>query len=142
MHLTSAVSLRMSLAVVSFAVASTLVSSGVAAMTGGQEVPAFTTQLPNVPGQRLTAIVVHYAPGTASPQHHHSGSVYAYVLSGVIRSQNSATGPAKDFKAGESFFEPPGSHHLMSRNASATEPASLLAVFVANDGAVLTTPDK
>ena len=64
------------------------------------------------------------------------------VLSGTIRSQNSATGPVKDFKAGESFLEPPGSHHLISSNASTTEPASLLAIFVADDGAILTTSEK
>jgi quercetin dioxygenase-like cupin family protein len=104
--------------------------------------PVFGTELPNVPGKRLTTIVVRYAPGAASPPHYHAGSVYAYVLSGTIRSENSATGPVKDFKAGESFFEPPGSHHLISANASTTEPASLLAVFVADDGAVLTTSEK
>ena len=111
-------------------------------MPGVKIEPVFRTELPNVPGKRLTAIVVSYAPAAASPQHHHAGSVYAYVLSGTIRSQNSATGPVKDFKAGEGFFEPPGSHHLISANASTTEPASLLAIIVADDAAVLTTPEK
>src|SRR2546421_728186 len=55
-----------------------------------------------------------------------------------IRSENSATGPAKVYKAGETFFEPPGSKHLVSENASATEPARLLAIFVADDDAQLT----
>jgi quercetin dioxygenase-like cupin family protein len=82
------------------------------------------------------------APGGKSGKHHHAGSVLAYVLSGEIRSENSATGPAKVYKAGESFFEPPGSEHLVSENASASEPASLLAVFVADDGPHLTTFDK
>jgi quercetin dioxygenase-like cupin family protein len=68
--------------------------------------------------------------------------VFVYVLSGQIRSENSATGPAKVYKAGETFFEPPGSEHLVSENASETEPASLLAVFVADDGAKLTTYNK
>jgi quercetin dioxygenase-like cupin family protein len=68
--------------------------------------------------------------------------VFAYVLSGDIRLENSASGPARAYKAGEGFFEPPGSEHLVSENASATEPASLLAVFVANHGAQLTTFDK
>ena len=63
-------------------------------------------------------------------------------LSGAIRSENSATGPVKVYKAGESFFEPPGSRHLVSENASAKEQASLLAVHVADDGAQLTTFDK
>ena len=98
-------------------------------------------KLPNVPGKSITAIVVSYAPGAKSVKHHHAGSVLAYVLSGEIRSENSATGPAKVYKAGETFFEPPGSEHLVSENASATEPASLLAVFVADDGAQLTNFD-
>jgi quercetin dioxygenase-like cupin family protein len=68
--------------------------------------------------------------------------VLAYVLSGEIRSENSATGPAKVYKAGESFFEPPGSKHLVSENASATKSASLLAIFIADDGATLTTHYK
>jgi quercetin dioxygenase-like cupin family protein len=102
--------------------------------------PVFSALLPNVPGKRLTAVVVNYGPGEASPAHHHSGSVFAFVLSGEIKSENSATGPAKVFKAGEGFFEPPGSTHSISGNASTTEPASLLAVFVADDGATLTMP--
>ncbi len=104
--------------------------------------PVFSQNLPNVPGQALTAIVVDYPPGGRSQKHHHAGSVFAYVLSGAIRSENSATGPAKIYKAGESFFEPPGSEHLVSENASASEPASLLAVFVADEGATLKTDDK
>ena len=109
---------------------------------GAQVRPVLSEKLPNVPGESLTAVVVSYAPGGRSPAHHHAGSVFAYVLSGAIRSENSATGPAKVYKAGESFFEPPGSEHLVSENASATEPASLLAVFVADDGAVLKSADE
>jgi quercetin dioxygenase-like cupin family protein len=118
------------------------------AITGAQADEAvtvkkvFASQLPNVPGDSLTAVVVTYQPGEKSAAHHHAGSVFAYVLSGAIRSQVSPDGPAKIYKAGESFFEPPGSSHLVSENASATEPASLLAVFVAPDGATLTAPGK
>jgi quercetin dioxygenase-like cupin family protein len=102
----------------------------------------FTGRLPNVPGKSLTAVAVTYPPGGKSGSHYHAGSVFAYVLSGKIRSENSATGPAKVYSAGESFFEPPGSEHRVSENASASEPASLLAVFVADDGAKLTTFSK
>lgn len=106
---------------------------------GGEVEVAFSGTLPNVPGKSLTAVVVSYAPGGKSAAHHHAGSVFAYVLSGAIRSESSATGPARVYEAGQSFFEPPGSEHLVSENASATEPASLLAIFVADDGATLTT---
>jgi quercetin dioxygenase-like cupin family protein len=109
---------------------------------GGAEVTQVLSQkLENAPGQTLTALVVRYGPGGKSTSHHHAGSVFAYVLSGAIRSENSATGPARVYRAGESFFEPVGSVHRVSENASATEPASLLAVFVANDGAKLTTDE-
>ena len=103
--------------------------------------PAFTHKLPNMPGATVTGLLVTYPPGGRSAPHHHAGSVIAYVLSGTVRSENSATGPARVYKAGESFFEPPGSTHLVSENASATEPASLLAIFVAADGATLKTDD-
>jgi quercetin dioxygenase-like cupin family protein len=101
---------------------------------------AFSEKLPNVPGKRLTGIHVTYAPGGKSSSHAHAGSVYAYVLSGKIRSENSVTGPARVYSAGEGFFEPPGSVHTISENASETEPASLLAIFVADEGAQLTGP--
>jgi len=109
---------------------------------GDKVTPVRSEKLPNVPGKSLTAVVVNYAPGGKSASHHHAGSVLAYVLTGSIRSENSATGPARVYKAGESFFEPPGSEHLVSENASTTEPASLLAIFVADDGAQLTTFEK
>jgi quercetin dioxygenase-like cupin family protein len=104
----------------------------------GHEHTVFSAQLPNVPGKTLTAVVVEYAPGGSSAPHRHAGSVFAYVLSGQIRSENSATGPARVYRPGETFFEPPGSTHLVGANASDTEPASLLAVFVADDRAQLT----
>ena len=103
---------------------------------------AFNHPLPNLPGNSVTGILVAYEPGGKSAAHRHAGSVVAYVLTGAIRSENSATGAARVYKAGESFFEPAGSVHLVSENASATEPASLLAVFVAEDGATLTTPEN
>ena len=114
----------------------------VAAEPGAQVQVVNMAPLPNVPGKSITGVLVTYAPGGRSPAHHHAGSVMAFVLAGAIRSESSATGPARVYQAGESFFEPPGSEHLVSENASATEPASLLAVFVADDGAELTHFDR
>lgn len=113
-------------------------TASAAEVAGAEVQPVLAKALPNVPGKSLTAVVVSYGPGGTSPKHHHSGSVFAYVLSGAIRSQVSGQGPAKVYKAGEAFFEPPGSEHLVSENASTTAPASLLAVFVADTGAQLT----
>jgi quercetin dioxygenase-like cupin family protein len=105
--------------------------------------PVFEHVLPNAEGKNMVAVVVTYAPGAKSPPHHHAASafIYAYVLSGAIRSQVDDA-PARIYRAGESFYEMPGSHHRVSENASDSEPASLLAIFVVNAGdKALTTPD-
>ena len=49
-------------------------------------------------------------------------------------------GPRRVYRTGESFYEPPGSRHPVSRNASRSKPAKLLAVFVVDaDEEELTT---
>jgi quercetin dioxygenase-like cupin family protein len=100
--------------------------------------PVGSYALPNVSGKRVTIVRVAYGPGGFSRPHQHAGSVTAYITKGEIRSQL-AGGPVETFKVGQSFFEPPGATHLVSANASTTEPAELIAVFVADDGAQLTT---
>jgi quercetin dioxygenase-like cupin family protein len=114
----------------------------VLAQPGGSARTTFEHALPNVPGKTLTAVVVEYPPGGKSPPHRHapSGFVFAYVLEGAVRSQV-AGGPIATYRAGESWYENPGDRHVVSENASATEPARLLAVFVADDGDTLTTLD-
>jgi quercetin dioxygenase-like cupin family protein len=100
--------------------------------------PIGSYALPNVPGKRVTIVRVFYGPGGFTRPHRHSGSVTAYITKGEIRSQLGG-GPVETFKVGQSFFEPPGSTHMVSANASNTEPAELIAVFVADEGAPLTT---
>src|SRR5215475_7476003 len=97
----------------------------------------FEHALPNAEGKKMVAVVVTYPPGGKSPAHYHAPSafIYAYVLSGAVRSQVGDE-PAKVYRAGESFYEMPRSHHTVSENASGTQPARLLAMFVvaSNDG--------
>ena len=104
----------------------------------------FEAAIPNIPGKSLIAMEVDYAPGGASAPHTHAKSafIYAYVISGSIESKVD-DGMTRIYRAGESWSEPPGATHSISRNASKTEPAKLLAVFVldTNDKA-LTTPVK
>ena len=87
--------------------------------------------IPNLPGKRLVSHVVDYPPGASSAAHRHARSafIYAYVLSGEIRSQVDGE-PARVYRAGETWFESPGAHHRVSANASDTEPARLLAVLI------------
>lgn len=94
--------------------------------------------LANVAGKRVTVVRVSYGPGGFTPPHRHAGAVTAYITKGEIRSQLGG-GPLETFTVGQSFFEPPGSTHIVSANASSTEPAELIAVFVADEGAELTT---
>jgi quercetin dioxygenase-like cupin family protein len=104
----------------------------------------FDHPLPNVPGKSMKVVLVEYQPGGSSPAHTHPDSafIYARVLQGAIRSKVN-DGPEKIYHAGEAFSEMPGDHHGVSANASDSEPASLLAVFVVNtDEQNLTTPDK
>ena len=119
------------------------VSPGLA-QTPEQVKLAFEHEIPNIQGKRMVAVVVTYSPGAKSPAHHHAPSafIYAHVLSGAIRSQVGDE-PAKVYQVGEGFYEVPGSHHRMSENASNTDPASLLAVFVVDfKDSPLTTPDQ
>jgi quercetin dioxygenase-like cupin family protein len=106
--------------------------------------PNFNQAITNIPGKSLVAVVVDYAPGAATPSHTHAKSafIYAYVVSGEIESQVN-DGPKRVYRAGESWHETPGSHHRVSRNASSTQPAKLLAVFVVDtNDRELTTLDK
>jgi len=111
----------------------------------GEEVKrVFEHVIPNIEGKNMVAVVVNYAPGGKSPAHRHARSafIYAYVLSGAIRSQVDDE-RAKVYQVGEGFYEVPGAHHRISENASDTNPASLLAVFVVDSkDTPLTIPDK
>jgi quercetin dioxygenase-like cupin family protein len=121
------------------------VATPAAAQSRGEVItPNFERAIPNIPGKSLVAVVVDYAPGGASHPHTHAKSafIYAYVVSGAVESQVT-DGPKRVYHAGQSLYELPGAHHAVSRNASATEPAKLLAVFVVDtDDKALTTPDK
>jgi len=99
----------------------------------GKVTVVFDRPLPHVPGKSLKGVLVEYGPGGASPAHTHAKSafIYATVLEGAIRSSVNGS-PEKVYKAGENFVEEPGSFHGVSANASDTEPARLLAVFVVN----------
>ena len=111
---------------------------------GDKVTPNFAQAIPNIPGKSLIAVVVDYTPGGASPSHTHAKSafIFGYVLSGEIESQVN-DGPKRVFRVGESFYETPGSRHPVSRNASKTKPAKLLAVFVVDtDDKELTTLEE
>ena len=90
-------------------------------------------------GWQGTMTEVTYPPGAESAAHQHPGPTFGYVLSGKIRWAINGE-PAKILEAGQTFFEPMGSVHSTSANASETEPARLLAVILGKNGEPLSKP--
>ncbi len=122
----------------------TLLATGASAhdSSGDKVTLVYDHELPNVPGKSMRGVLVEYEPGGSSAGHTHADSafIYATVLEGAILSQVN-DGPVTTYRAGESFSEYPGDRHGVSSNASKTEPARLLAVFVVDtDETELTTP--
>lgn len=126
----SAVSLVVMAALAGIAPASGALADGALGKASKVTV-VYEQDLPNVPGKKMKVVLVEYGPGGFSPGHTHPDSafIYARVLQGAINSQVN-DGPLETFQAGEAFTELPGSRHRVSANASQTEEAKLLAVFV------------
>src|SRR5262245_66490587 len=107
---------------------------------GGRNIVC-THDLPdlNLKNWSVTVVEVSYAPGEKSASHRHPGITIAYVLEGEIRSKV-GDDPEKTYRTGEMFLETPGQLHAVSGNASATRPAKLLAILLAEKESQLTTP--
>jgi quercetin dioxygenase-like cupin family protein len=106
--------------------------------------PVFKGDLPNLTmdGWEVTVSHVDYAPGRVGAVHHHAGFVLAYVLEGMVITKISGQGEEKTYTTGQMFYEQPGATHEVSKNASQTQPARLLAMIFAKKGSTLTTPGK
>ncbi|MCG7504212.1 cupin domain-containing protein [Mesorhizobium retamae] len=94
--------------------------------------PISCTPLPDIPGKAVTVAIVDFPPDAYTPRHRHPGNVTAFVLKGTLKSQLAGE-PPMTYTEGQSWFEPTGAIHLFAENASKTEPASLLAMFVADE---------
>jgi len=138
-------------AVASFALFAEMLASGRHANAQAQAGPAapqgplspvFKHDLPNLTmdGWEVTVSHVDFAPGRVGVAHRHPGFVLAYVLEGAIVSRVSGQSEETTYTAGQMFFEPPGATHEVSKNASQTQPARLLAMIFAQKGATQTTP--
>ena len=106
--------------------------------------PVFKQDLPNVSldGWEVTVSHVDYEPGRVGAVHHHAGFVLAYVLEGTVITKISGQGEEKTYTKGQMFYEQPGATHEVSKNASQTQPAKLLAMIFAKKGSTLSTPGK
>ena len=104
--------------------------------------PVFKHDLPNLTMDdwEVTVSYVDYAPGRVGAPHRHPGFVLAYVLEGAVIAKISGQGEEKTYATGQMFYEQPGATHEVSKNASQTQPARLLAMIFAKKGSTLTTP--
>jgi quercetin dioxygenase-like cupin family protein len=98
-------------------------------------------RLADMTGKEATVLTVDYAPGAASEPHVHPGSVFAYVLEGAVVSQLEGSEPIT-YTRGQSWYESPKKPHVVSKNASKTEPAKLLVFLLSQEGESLKAPAR
>lgn len=98
-------------------------------------------RLTDMTGKEATVQTVDYAPGAASIPHFHPGWVFAYVLEGAVVSQLKGEKPMT-YTKGQSWYESPKTPHVVSKNASTTEPAKLLVFLLSQEGESIFVPMK
>ena len=114
------------------------IACGAAAQTT-KVTPLFSHDLDGIADKEGAMFVVEYAPGAVDPVHRHNANVFVYVLEGSVVMQVQGATPVT-LHPGQTFYEGPDDVHLVGRNASQTEPAKFLAVFVKDKGAPVLVP--
>jgi quercetin dioxygenase-like cupin family protein len=95
-------------------------------------VPLLTQPLADLPGREMRMTLLDREPGNASPMHRHPGHhTFGYVIQGTYE-LGVGNGATKVLHAGDTFYEPPGVLHSVSRNASPTEQLKILVCQVAD----------
>jgi quercetin dioxygenase-like cupin family protein len=90
---------------------------------------------------KATTVEVTLEPGQASTPHRHPGPVFGYVLEGEYEWAINDN-PARTLKAGDTFYEPTGCLHRVSRNAGKTKTRVLAVLLVPQDARELSVPEK
>lgn len=85
------------------------------------------------PGKEVVMSEIEYPPGGHSAPHRHDSQVFVYVISGHVKMQVKG-GPLETLGPGETFYESPADIHIVSANASTTEPAKFLAILIKDKG--------
>jgi quercetin dioxygenase-like cupin family protein len=110
-----------------------------AAQESAKVTTLFSRDLSDIPGKEGTMLIVEYPPGATDPVHRHDANAFVYVLEGSIIMQVKGSDPVT-LHPGQTFYEGPDDIHVVGRNASKTEPAKFLVVFIKNKGAPILTP--
>jgi quercetin dioxygenase-like cupin family protein len=88
--------------------------------------------LSDLPGREVRITLLDRPPGNASPPHHHPGHhTFGYVVEGSYELGINGQ-PTKLLKAGDTFYEPPGAIHSVSKNASPDKSLKIVVFMVAD----------
>ena len=91
------------------------------------------------PDHEVTMLTVEYPPGGSSKPHRHDAQVFVYMLDGAVTMQVKG-GPLRTLKPGDTFYEAPNDEHIVSANASKTQPAKFLVFMIKDANAPVTRP--
>jgi quercetin dioxygenase-like cupin family protein len=106
---------------------------GVRHTSAGSVTRLMTKDLPDLPGKEGMVEIVDFAPGEASQVHRHNCDLFVYVLEGSVVTQVKG-GDLQTVNTGAVFYESPTDIHIVSRNASETQPAKLAVFYVKAKG--------
>jgi quercetin dioxygenase-like cupin family protein len=89
---------------------------------------------------KATIVELTLEPGQAGKPHRHAGPVFRYVLEGEYELAINDE-PAKVLRAGDTFFEPTGCLHRVSRNPGKVKTRVLATILHPRDGKPITVPE-
>ncbi len=102
--------------------------------------PLMSQHLAGLPKKVGTMLTVEYPPGGRTDKHRHPGAhTFVYVLSGALEMQVEGKALVR-LGPGQTYYESPDDVHVVSRNASATEPARFLVLLVQDEGSPPVVP--
>ncbi len=110
-----------------------------AAAQNTKATPLMTKELAGMAGKEAVMLTVEYAPGASSSKHRHNAHTFVYVLEGSIVMQVEG-GKETTLGPGQTFYESPDDIHVVSKNASNSQPAKFLVFFVKDKGAPASVP--
>ncbi|MDB6174495.1 MAG: cupin protein [Chthoniobacteraceae bacterium] len=123
----------------------TILSLALASLSAmADDAPVKITELfkrdhPELAGKEILVKRIELGPGASAPPHAHPGMVTGYIETGSLEFQLKG-GPLLKLKAGDTFFEPAGSHHMVAKNTDPAAKVVIIAFVVNPKGAPLSTP--
>ena len=112
-----------------------------AASSGARQTELFKTTMKDVLDRVVTIRRTERDPGNGSGPHRHPGShTFGYVLEGIYEVKVD-DGPLQKLGPGETFYEPPGALHAVSRNGSSTQAVKYLVIQISDPTKPQTVPE-